>query len=443
MPKDTIDYSNTIIYKIYCNDSSVTDIYIGHTTNFIKRKYQHKTLCNNSSKLKIYDIIRQNGGWDNWNMVEIAKYCCKDVTEARIREQEHYELLKPSLNIINPISNNKYSALDVDKTIHLDKDNNFTSTQNISKFNCELCDYSTSRRCNYNDHLSSRKHKSAMISNQNQQKISENQQKSATGFTCSICNKMYKDNSGLWRHKKKCKQIVEESSGSETDSNDEENSADIKQSLLSDKELMMMLIKQNSQLMEVLKNGTNNANHSHNTNNNHSHNKTFNLQFFLNETCKDAMNINDFVSSIKPQLADLEATGRLGYVEGISNIILNNLKTLQIHNRPIHCSDQKREVIYIKDNDEWTKEEHDKPILTKAIKTIANENIKNIKEWRNEYPDCTNADSKKNNLYLKIVSNSMSGGSAEESSKNINKIISNVAKQVVIDKSGKNIACEP
>ncbi len=439
MPKDTIDYSNTIIYKIYCNDSSITDIYVGHTTNFIKRKYQHKTLCNNSSKLKIYDIIRQNGGWDNWNMVEIAKYCCQDVTEARIREQEHYELLKPSLNVINPILNNKYSVLDIDKTIHADKNNNFTSIQNISKFHCSICDYSTSRRCNYNDHLLSNKHKLAMLSNENQQKISENQRKSASKFTCSICNKMYKDNSGLWRHKKKCKQISKESSGGgDSDSDGEENSADIKQSLLSDKELMMMLVKQNTQLMEVLKNGTNNSNHSHNTNNNHSHNKTFNLQFFLNETCKDAMNIGDFVSSIKPQLEDLEATGRLGYVEGISNIILNNLKTLQIHDRPIHCSDQKREVIYIKDNDEWTKEDDDKPILTKAIKVIANENIKNIKEWRNEYPDCTSADSKKNNLYLKIVSNSMSGTSAEESSKNINKIISNVAKQVVIDKTGRD-----
>jgi hypothetical protein len=155
------------------------------------------------------------------------------------------------------------------------------------------------------------------------------------------------------------------------------------------------------------------------------------------------MNIGDFVSSIKPQLEDLEATGRLGYVEGISNIILNNLKTLQIHDRPIHCSDQKREVIYIKDNDEWTKEDDNKPILTKAIKVIANENIKNIKEWRNEYPDCTSADSKKNNLYLKIVSNSMSGTSAEESSKNINKIISNVAKQVVIDKTGRDTLPNP
>ena len=155
----------------------------------------------------------------------------------------------------------------------------------------------------------------------------------------------------------------------------------------------------------------------------------------MNETCKNAMNIGEFVSSIKPQLADLEATGRLGYVEGVSNIILNNLNTLEIHDRPIHCSDQKREVIYIKDNNEWTKEEEDKPILTKAIKVIANENIKNISEWRNKNPDCVNADSKKNNLYLKIVSNSMNGLTKEEGDKNIHKIISNVAKRVTIDKT--------
>ena len=301
--------------------------------------------------------------------------------------------------------------------------------KNNLKFYCKFCDYGTSKKSSFDDHLLSARHKNRSFGDgqiTNSAAILPNTFK----FTCSNCSKSYQSRNGLWKHKKLCKEGDNDSDG--------ENSADIKQSLLSDKELIMMLVKQNSQLMEVLKNGTHNNNHSNNTNNNNSHNKTFNLQFFLNETCKDAMNISDFVSSIKPQLEDLEATGRLGYVEGISNIILNNLKTIQIHNRPIHCSDQKREVIYIKNNNEWTKEEDDKPILTKAIKVIANENIKNIKEWRNEYPDCVNVDSKKNNLYLKIVSNSMSGCSAEESNKNINKIISNVAKQVVIDKSGKD-----
>ena len=325
-----------------------------------------------------------------------------------------------------------------------------------SKFHCELCDYHTSRRCNYNDHLLSRKHKNSEIINQNQQNCSQNQQnqqncsqnqqnqqncsqnqqnqqknseieqKTSAKFICQICNKIYKDNSGLWRHKKKCKQIFQDDDNKDTNTSI---------TGMSDKDLILMLIQQNKDLMEVVKNGTNNTSNSHN----HSHNKTFNLQFFLNETCKDAMNISEFVSSIKPQLDDLEATGRLGYVEGITNIILNSLKSINTPLRPLHCSDQKREVIYIKDNDEWIKEEEDKPILTKAIKVIANENIKNINKWKKTYPDCIKSDSKKNDLYLKIVSNSMNGLTKDESDKNINKIISNVAKKVVIDKTSNNL----
>jgi hypothetical protein len=176
-----------------------------------------------------------------------------------------------------------------------------------------------------------------------------------------------------------------------------------------------------------------NNNNSHNTTNNID-NKTFNLQFFLNETCKDAMNITDFVSSIKLSLEDLENTGRQGYIQGISNIIIKNLNNLEQHLRPLHCSDYKREVLYIKDNNKWTKDAENKPMLTKAIKTIANENIKQINKWKDHYPDCVKSDSKKNNLYLKIVSNSMNGLTKEEGDKNINKIISNIVKEVVIEK---------
>jgi hypothetical protein len=201
---------------------------------------------------------------------------------------------------------------------------------------------------------------------------------------------------------------------------------------LTDKELMMELIKNNTEvqkmMMEVIKNGT------HNINCNNTNNKTFNLNLYLNETCKDAMNITDFVNSINLNLEDLENTGRKGYVEGISNIFLKNLNNIEHHMRPIHCSDQKREILYIKDNDKWEKECDEKPILTKAIKNVANQNIKQIKNWRDKNPDCTNSESKKNDFYLKIVSNSMNGLTEEESRKNINKIISNVAKEVVIDK---------
>ena len=146
------------------------------------------------------------------------------------------------------------------------------------------------------------------------------------------------------------------------------------------------------------------------------------------------MNITDFVNSINLSLEDLENTGRKGYVEGISNIFLKNLNDIEDHMRPIHCSDQKREILYIKDNDKWEKECDEKPILTKAIKNVANQNIKQIKCWQDKHPGCTSSDSRKNDLYLKIVSNSMNGLTEEEGKKNISKIISNVAKEVVIDK---------
>jgi hypothetical protein len=197
--------------------------------------------------------------------------------------------------------------------------------------------------------------------------------------------------------------------------------------------LVMHLLKQNSDLQNKIISMSCHptiTNNSHNNNNNNS----FNLNVFLNETCKDAMNIADFVSSVKVSLEDLEHTGKYGYIEGISNIIINNLNKIAQHLRPLHCSDSKREVLYIKDNNEWFKESNDKPILTKAIKMIANENMKQISKWTSMYPDCVQSDSKKNKMYLNIVSNSMNGLTKEEGEKNINKIITNVGKQVVIQK---------
>jgi hypothetical protein len=256
---------------------------------------------------------------------------------------------------------------------------------------------------------------------------------------CETCNKEYKDRTGLWRHRKKC---------AEKNPDDKkiagEKSPEIKTSDSSDKEIIKLLIHENSEfknlILELVKkdslNITNNNNTNHNTNN--SHNKTFNLQFFLNEECKDALNISEFVSSIKVELEDLEATGRLGYVEGVSRIMNKNLKELDISKRPIHCSDLKREVVYIKNDDQWTKEEEAKPILKKAIKQVAFENIKMIGEWRKKYPGCMDSDSRKNDLYLKIVGNAMSGLTTEEQLSNIDKIVSKVAKEAVIDKLNEN-----
>jgi len=240
------------------------------------------------------------------------------------------------------------------------------------------------------------------------------------------CGKIYKYDSGYYRHIKKCDGLK-----LETDI----ITAKIVMELIKDnKEMKKIILDQNTTINNLVHNGAINKNNNSNNVNSMNNNKTFNLQFFLNETCKDAMNITEFVSNIKLELNDLENTGRKGYIEGISNIIVKNLNNLEQHMRPLHCSDLKREVLYIKNDNQWIKETEEKPILTKAIKTIAGENIKQIKTWREQNPDCTDSDSKKNNLYLKIVSNSMSGSDQNECDKNLNKIISNVAKETIIPK---------
>ena len=177
-------------------------------------------------------------------------------------------------------------------------------------------------------------------------------------------------------------------------------------------------------------------NAGHNTTNNttNNNNQRFNLQFYLNTTCKDAMSIMDFVSQLDVGVKDLEETGRLGFAEGISKIIINGLNQIQVNDRPIHCSDSKRETIYIKNNDEWSKQDEDKLILTNAIKHVASKNMKQINEWTKEHPEYNDPDSRENDKYLQIVSEAMSGTTKEESIKNYNKIIKNIAKETLIEK---------
>jgi len=295
---------------------------------------------------------------------------------------------------------------------------NFFTQKNALKFECNPCDFKCSKQSDWNRHIGTDKHQRLTNPNTFTPKNAEKE------YSCQ-CGKKYKHMSSLCAHKKKCNEDGKYIDGINIKDKDA---------------LVLHLLKQNGELQNKLielskeKTITNNTNNSHNTTNN-----AFNLNFFLNETCKDAMNITDFVSSIKLNLEDLENTGRKGYIEGISKIIIKNLNNLEQCFRPLHCSDFKREVIYIKDNDKWEKETSDNPILTKAIKTIANENIKQILNWKEKYPDCTNSTSKKNDLYLKIVSNSMSGLTKEESDKNLNKIITNVAKQTLINKKCEKI----
>ena len=170
-----------------------------------------------------------------------------------------------------------------------------------------------------------------------------------------------------------------------------------------------------------------------NSNNNNCNNKTFNLQLFLNETCKDAMNIMDFVDSIKFQLSDLESIGELGYINGLSKIIIKNLKALDENMRPVHCSDMKRVKLYVKDAGKWEKEAPDNKILKNAIKYIAHKNVKMIPAFREKYPDCIYSDSRKSDQYNKLIIEAMGGEGNDEDGK-ANKIISKIAKEILIEK---------
>ena len=286
------------------------------------------------------------------------------------------------------------------------------------KFYCDICDYGTCRKSNYDEHILTSKHKKRSNGNLCQSISSKNQQ--TVKYSCHFCGKEYNDNSGLWKHKQKCNLTTTTNSSNEP----------------SDKELIMMLIKENSELknmmIKVIENGTNNNNNNNNTIN--SHNKAFNLQFFLNETCKDAMNISDFVESVKLQVSDLEHVGKVGYIEGISNIIIKNLQALEVEKRPVHCADQKREVMYVKEDNIWEKEDEANKKLRKAIRKIAHKNICMFKAYREKYPDCEEYDSKKNSQYNKIIYEAM-GGKGDDDYEKDTKIIKKIAKVVGIEKS--------
>ena len=290
-------------------------------------------------------------------------------------------------------------------------------------YNCEKCYFKTSHKNDYNKHLITLKHQKTCFGNEMEINGNENTQKNPKKpnlFVCEICNKNYNTKSGLWKHTKNCNINCKDDNKS--------NNLQYENTNVSDKELIMMLIKQNSELLEVIKNGTHNNNNNNNTN---SHNKTFNLQFFLNETCKDAMNIMDFVDSIKLQLTDLENVGKIGFVDGISNIIVKNLNSLDETKRPVHCTDTKREVMYIKDENKWEKENEEKNKIRKAIKHVAHKNSKMLSEFRMKNPDCLKSTSKMSDKYNKLVMEAM-GGKGDNESEKEDKIIRNIAKEVTI-----------
>ena len=294
------------------------------------------------------------------------------------------------------------------------------SKKDEHKLMCEKCRFTCYNKYNFARHLLTNKHSRIHFGYILDTKKGEKSEKNENTYICSCGNK-YKYSQGLSKHKLKCKfENVEN-----PDKKDE---------------LINYLIKENQEfknlILEIVKKDTITTTTNNNTNTNtntNSHNKTFNLQFFLNETCKDAMNIMDFVDSLKLQLSDLENVGKIGFVEGISNIIVKNLNSLDETKRPVHCTDSKREVMYIKDEDKWEKENEEKQKLRKVIKHVVHKNSKMLNEFKQKYPNCDKSDSKYSDKYDNLVVEAM-GGKGDNDLEKENKIIKNIAKQVIIDK---------
>jgi len=316
-----------------------------------------------------------------------------------------------------------------------------------SNYNCSYCKFTTHIKCNYDKHLLTEKHKK----NVNGEPIEAK-------YNCSQCSKEYLNYNALWKHKKHCVVIKEREPEPEAELLENKfihSNSPIKELFMEvfkeSKELQQVLIEQNKELqnkllekenqlleqneqhhkeiIELTKKQTTNINTQNNTNNNQ-----FNLQFFLNETCKDAMNIVDFVNSLQLTTDDFETTGKLGFVEGISRIFIKELKKLNTEKLPIHCTDLKRETVYIKDNNIWEKENNEKQKLKWTIDRIAQLNLVQHHNWQQRYPVCIENNTKENEYFFKLAAVALGGRGEDEKDKYRDKIMKNILKEVVLDK---------
>jgi hypothetical protein len=359
MPKTKMDYSNTIIYKIFCKDPSIKEAYIGHTTNFVTRKSAHKTNCKNrNSKLDCY--IRKHGGWDNWDILILDDIECKNYEEARKAEQSYIDKYNSELN-----SNNAYGVKETQKH-----------------------------------------KKTEILSRHNEQPVNDK-------FTC-MCGKQYKHKQSLWTHKKKCDyqdpvcieiQKPTEETGQVVALLMEQNkilmeqNKEHRQQAKEHKQEFMELLEKKDKNVEFLSNTIKDMIPKMGSNNNTNQ---FNINMFLNEECKDAINMSDFIKSIQVSIDQLQYTTNNGLDKGITKVIMDNMNKLSKYERPLHCSDLKRETIYIKDDDKWEKDTH-KDKLKKAINKTSNKNYTALCDWTSENPDFMKQDDKQY-FYAKTTS---------------------------------------
>jgi hypothetical protein len=310
--------------------------------------------------------------------------------------------------------------------------------QKSPKFMCEKCDFTTSKQNEYNRHIQTNKHKRLHGLQEQNSIVVE-----PKTFKCK-CGKIYRHHTSLAKHKRGCDGLKIQhniSIVSSTDNNNEQvtgGSVSFNENVTITKDMFMAILNDRQEMMKIIKslseqqhnNTTINDHSANNCNNTNSNNHTFNMNMFLNEKCKDAMNMKDFVNSIQLNMTDLENVGRLGYVEGMSNIFIDNLQKTDVYKRPVHCSDVKRETLYVKDNNEWLREgpEHEK--MTNAILAVEQKNVVLVNEWAKANPRCMNSNTRENEKYFKLSKVVTDG----EKDGNIDKVIRKVAKKVTIEK---------
>ena len=285
--------------------------------------------------------------------------------------------------------------------------------KNAITYECKVCDFIAFNKYNYNKHLSTLKHKNNENDNNDNKKVVKNVKNEINVFICEHCNKSYTYKSGLSRHKKTCKFIIQNNNDISCN-----NGSVINENIII-KELKDIIFQQQKQISELIPNiGSNN-------NNNNTYNQKFNIHLFLNEKCKDAINMSDFIKSIEVSLQQLEFTRKNGVVDGISNAIVENMNKLSLYERPMHCTDIKRETLYIKDDDNWKKEEN-KEKLKAVIEKASNKNFNALNEWKNNNPDISNNESKQE-YFTQVISE------IGKTNENINdKIIKNLCKETYI-----------
>ena len=311
------------------------------------------------------------------------------------------------------------------------------------KYICSHCDYTTSKKSSYDKHLSTQKHTIKTTCNQSNKEVA----KSCSQHICEKCNKLYNSRVGLWHHKKKCAPPIPPQEEPMPSSQDDIQIPTniIFELIKQNQEFKQLLVDQNKQLYEkheeniylqkqlldVVKDGKtiNNT-----MNNSHNNNKTFNLNFFLNETCKDAMNMKDFIKSLELSLPELEKMGEVGFAEGMSRVFVDRLNSLDITKRPIHCSDVKREIIHIKDDNKWERDNANLDRLRKIIKQLTHKNILRVDDWKKANPGCTEYNSRKNEQYLRINMEAIGPVDDAEVKRDFGKIIRKVAENTAIDK---------